>query len=93
MGRRHPDPFLVRIPLVKSPLMARSWTSWYWAVWLSVAVGLAFGVPEFLSLTDGNPATQPLTDWTLTRGLGELATAVGLWLAFHFGIREIRKRG
>lgn len=70
----------------------RSWTDWYWLAWLVVAVGLGFGVPELLALTDGNPASDPLTSWTLERGLGELAAVVGLWLGLHFGIREIHRR-
>jgi hypothetical protein len=70
----------------------KSWTSWYWAVWLFVAVGVAFGVPEAISLLDNDPSTQPLTDWTAARGLGELAMAVGLWLGFHFAIRMIRRK-
>lgn len=72
--------------------MSRSWTDWYWAPWLVVSIGLGFGVPEGISLLDGNPATQPLTDWSVTRGLGELAAVVGLFLGLHFGIREIRRR-
>lgn len=72
--------------------LKESWTRWYWALWLFVAIGLAFGVPEAIAIYDGNPATQPLTDWTVTRGLGELAAAVGLWLALHFGVREIWRR-
>jgi hypothetical protein len=70
----------------------KRWTDWYWAAWLAAAVGLGFGVPELLALTDGDPATQPLTDWTLQRGLGELAATVGLWLALHFGVRLARRR-
>jgi hypothetical protein len=69
----------------------RRWTDWYWAIWVFVAVGLAFGIPEAISMLDSDPHTQPLTDWTVTRGLGELALAVGLWLGFHFLIRLIRR--
>lgn len=68
------------------------WTSTYWLWWLIVAIGLGFGVPETLALLDGDPATQPLTDWTVSRGLAEVAAVLGLWLSLHFGIREIRRR-
>jgi hypothetical protein len=68
------------------------WTDWYWKWWLIIAIGLGFVVPEFWSLYDGDPQTQPLTNWTVARGLGELAAVVGLFLALHFGIREIQRR-
>lgn len=67
--------------------MKRSWTDWYWLVWLIVAVGLGFGIPEALSLADGDPSTQPLTNWTVSRGLAEVAITLGLWLAVHFSLR------
>jgi hypothetical protein len=70
----------------------RRWTTWYWKWWLIIAIGLGFVVPEFWSLWDGDPKTEPLTNWTVQRGLGELAAVVGLFLALHFGIREIQRR-
>jgi hypothetical protein len=48
------------------------WTDWYWKWWLIIAIGLGFLVPEFWSVWDGDPQTQPLTNWTVARGLGEL---------------------
>lgn len=61
----------------------RSWTRWYWAVWLVVA-GLTFLVPEGIALFDGDPDTIPLTDWLVRVGLAIPAAAFGLWLYFHF---------
>ena len=66
----------------------RSWTSWYWLVWLVVALGLGFLVPETLAIVDGDTSTQPLTDWLVTRGLATVAAGVGLWLFVHFWKRR-----
>jgi hypothetical protein len=69
--------------------MARSWTTTYWWVWLIVAIGVAFGVPELWALADGNPDTQPLTDFTIEQGFAELAVAISAWLFIHFGGRKV----
>ena len=56
--------------------------------------GLGFGahprlqIPEALAIYDGNPATQPLTDWTIAKGLGEVAEAVGF--SFALSLRSSR---
>lgn len=66
----------------------KSWTSLYWLIWLVVAVGIGFGVPETIALADGDPSTQPLTVWLVTRGLATVAASVGLWLFIHFWRRR-----
>jgi hypothetical protein len=63
----------------------RSWTDRYWWLWLIVAIGLGFGVPELWVLWDGNSATDPFTNWTIERGFAEVAVAVSAWLFLHFG--------
>lgn len=66
----------------------KSWTSWYWLVWLVAAVGIGFGVPEAIALADGDPATQPLTNWIAARGLATTAAVVSGWLFIHFWRRR-----
>jgi hypothetical protein len=64
-----------------------SWTDRAWWIWLIVAIGLGFGIPELIALWDGNPATDPLTNWTIERGYAEVAVAISAWLFLHFGGR------
>jgi hypothetical protein len=66
----------------------KSWTDRYWLLWLVIAVGVAFGVPELMALWDENPTTDPLTRWIQDRGLAETASALGIWLALHFGTQK-----
>lgn len=70
--------------------MRRRWTDRYWPAFL-VALAIGFVVPEAIALFDGDPATLPLTNWSIGKGLGEAFATLGLWLALHFGIRLIRR--
>lgn len=63
--------------------MKRSWTRWFWPVWLLV-VAVTFSIPEGVALFDGDPATQPLTNWIADAGLATVAAGFGLWLFGHF---------
>lgn len=67
-----------------------SWTRTYWWIWLVVAIGLGFLLPEGIALLDGDPSTEPLTTWAVQRGLATAAAIVGAWLAVHFWRRRRR---
>ena len=67
--------------------MKQSWTRWYWLVWLIIA-GLAFLIPEGVALLDGDPTTEPLTNWLVRAGLATPAALFGLWVYFHFKDRR-----
>ncbi len=72
-------------------MSSRPWSERYWPA-LIIAFVVGFGIPEAWTIYDGDPATRPLTDWSIAHGLGEAWVVLGLFVVFHFGIREIARR-